>query len=204
MPRDVEHTSPMRLLVVEATLTVLVFLEWPIRMGEVLEWCRVCLTMPSAILFLDCAPSRSASSRDTAIFCCRAARLDNCINWDSWLEELAVPWRLLPSLSLSVGVKTRSASLDAELELVVWKSLLESWRRWLWLLDTACDWELMTCPRDVAGLLACCDMSGMLSRTGQWGMGGGARRRRRRKGGREGVKESCPSQSVSQSVRQRH
>lgn len=78
----------MRLLVVEATLSVLVFLEWPIRTGEALERWRVCLVTPSAILFLECGPLISASSRDTTIFCCRAARLDKCISWDSWLDEL--------------------------------------------------------------------------------------------------------------------
>lgn len=43
----------MRLPVVEATLTVLVFLEWPLRTGETFEFPLICLTSPSAILFLD-------------------------------------------------------------------------------------------------------------------------------------------------------
>lgn len=62
-------------------------------------------------------------------------------------------------------MKTRSVSF--EVELVAWESFPESWKGWVWLLDTACDWELVTCPRDGVGLLVSCDMSGMLAGTGK-------------------------------------
>lgn len=52
----------MRLPVVEVALTALVFLECPdLRTGEVLILSLVYLTAPSAVLFLDCAPSASFS-----------------------------------------------------------------------------------------------------------------------------------------------
>jgi hypothetical protein len=166
---NIIRTSLMRLPVVEATLMVLVFLEWLILTGEALEWFRVCLTKPSAILFLDSDPLMSASSRDTSIFCCKAARFDSCMSCDSWLEAWLFSLRLLPSLSLPGGVKTRSISL--EVELVACEPLVEPSKGCPWLPGTAWEWELRECAgsRDALGSLASCDMSGML--TDRNGMG---------------------------------
>lgn len=100
----------MRLPAVEATLTVLVFLEWPtMRPGDALDVSRVCFTTPSAMRFLDAPGAMSGAS--SGILAWAAAIWESCSNWDSWLE----PWALvLPGLNLpplAGGVNTGSTPL---------------------------------------------------------------------------------------------
>jgi hypothetical protein len=119
----------MRLPVVDATLTVLVFLECPMRAGEAFEPSLVCLTIPSAMRFLDCPPFTSVVT-----FCRAAASSDNCISWESWLDEaLPLPGPALAPLSLPVGVKTRSVSV---VSVVACDSLPESLTWCIWLPAT--------------------------------------------------------------------
>ena len=122
-------TSPIRLPVVEATLTVLVFLECPpILTGDVVDWARACFTTPSAILFLEECPcplaSLESSLLDSGILSRAAAAMESCMSCDSWLESRALlpPPGLMPP-SLMGGVKTRSVSLVV---LVSCEALLES------------------------------------------------------------------------------
>ena len=70
----------MRLPVVDAMLTVLVFLECPVLMGDIAE--KSCdFILPSAIRFLVGTVSLSSS------FSCMAAIWENWKSWDSWLEH---------------------------------------------------------------------------------------------------------------------
>jgi hypothetical protein len=95
------NTSPIRLADVDATLMVLVFLEWPgICPGDTVDSSCVCFTAPSAMRFLD-VPFMSVSS---GILSWAAAIWDSWSNCDSWLE-------LLPGLNLpplAGGVNTGS------------------------------------------------------------------------------------------------
>lgn len=132
----------MRLPAVDATLTALVFLEWPpMYMGDILDAFRVCLTEPSAARLRDSAPPSNASETVTSAILSRAAAsLDNWCSWDSWLEKscselyaFALPLTLplpppptLNSPSLIGGVKSWSVSvlaLVSALLVVSWESL---------------------------------------------------------------------------------
>jgi hypothetical protein len=97
----------MRLPAVDATLTVLVFLEWPtICPDDTFDVSRVCFTTPSAIRFLDAAWAMSASS---GILAWAAAIWESWCNWDSWLEPWALPLPGLTRPPLAGGVNTGSA-----------------------------------------------------------------------------------------------
>ena len=114
----------MRLPAVEATLTVLVFLEWPtICPGDTFDLSRVCFTMPSAMRFLDAAVPMSTAS--SGILACAAAIWESWSSWDSWLESWALPLTGLNRPPLAGGVNTGSAPL---VELVPWELLRESAR----------------------------------------------------------------------------
>lgn len=112
----------MRLPAVEATLTVLVFLEWPtICPGDTFEASRVCFATPSAMRFLDAPFPMSTGS--SGILSWAAAIWDRCSNWDSWLEPWALPVPGLNRPPLAGGVNTGSAPF---VELVPWELLRES------------------------------------------------------------------------------
>ncbi len=128
------HTSPMRLPEVEATLTVLVFLEWPgYWPGDTVDLSRVCLTMPSALRLRDAPTPRSAMS--SGILAWAAAIWESWSSWDSWLDSWALP---VPGLSLpplAGGVNTGSAPL---VDVVVpWELLRE--RASGWRADNWCE-----------------------------------------------------------------
>jgi hypothetical protein len=115
----------MRLPAVEATLTVLVFLEWPTMCpGDALDVSRVCFTMPSAMRFLDAPGAMSGWS--SGILAWAAAIWESWSNWDSWLP----PWALAsPGLNLpplAGGVNTGSTPLAKP---VPWE-LLRGRARW--------------------------------------------------------------------------
>lgn len=117
----------MRLPVVEAMLTVLVFRECPpVRTGD--------LTTPSAILFLDECPFPLASVESSllasGILSRAAAALESCMSCDSWLESRALPAPGLMPPSLMGGVKTRSVSLVV---LVSCEARLERGCWWCWV-----------------------------------------------------------------------
>ena len=124
----------MRLPAVEATLTVLVFLEWPtICPGDTFDLSRVCFTMPSAMRFLDAAVAMSAAS--SGILAWAAAIWESWSNWDSWLESWALPLTGLNRPPLAGGVNTGSAPL---VDVVVpWELLRE--RASGWRADNWCE-----------------------------------------------------------------
>ncbi|KAL1837878.1 hypothetical protein VTK73DRAFT_4522 [Phialemonium thermophilum] len=128
---------------VDATLTVLAFLEW-------WWWCCCCwwwlltegktgdalflsppptadLAMPLAMRFLEGA--------DSGIFSWAAAREENCISCESWLEWRASAAPLLRPPSLTVGVKTRSASRFVVVVVVVVAVLLLIVVSWEWCAE---------------------------------------------------------------------
>lgn len=119
MPGGGNCTSPIR-LPVDAMLTVLVFLEWPIFLGETRELFRLCLTVPSEVRLREIAVYSSASG----ILSRAAASSERWKSWESWLEGPAGALPLLWPLSLPGGVKTRSVSFVAVVDC---DSVLESW-----------------------------------------------------------------------------
>ena len=111
-------TSPMRLPAVEAMLMALGFLEWPpLRMGDALDLVRVCLTIPSAILFVCVAPASVSPSGSLSRV---AASCDSCRSCDPWLDSSSWALAALMPPSLAGGVNIRS---DWWVELVSWELL---------------------------------------------------------------------------------
>jgi len=81
------------------------------RTGDALDLSRVCLTTPSAILFLEKAPLSPASAAVSGILSWAAATCDSCRSCKPWLESRALPSGLMPpSLVLAGGVNTKSVS----------------------------------------------------------------------------------------------
>ena len=77
-------TSPILLLVVEAVLTALVFLECP----RALDPCGLVgdLNRPSAVLLWPAVTASDKFGRDADVFvigCAAAASCESCDNWDS-------------------------------------------------------------------------------------------------------------------------